>query len=176
MIYLVSNKSTLPIPSCVIPSPARHSSSYIVRYFCIFSFLYSLSNVCRWLSSIAEEEGVDIFTDISASSVITNSNNEVIGVLSADKGVDRQNNPKEDYQPGYAFHSKCLVLAEGALGSLTEQVIAKYHLQSQHPRTYGLGIKEIWEIPEEEFHSGTVVHTVGYPLQRSLRDSVYLFW
>lgn len=123
------------------------------------------------MSSIAEEEGIDIFTDISASQFIK-EDGRVVGVVSADKGVDRSGIPKEDYQKGYAFYSKCVVLAEGALGSLTEQVIADYHLQSSHPRTYGLGIKEIWEIPEEECRPGNVIHTVGFPLQRSLMDSM----
>lgn len=132
-----------------------------------------MSNVCRWLGSIAEEEGIDVFTDISASDLITDKNDRVVGVLSSDKGVDKEGQPKEDYQPGYAFFTKCLILAEGALGSITEQVISKYHLQSSHSRTYGLGIKEIWEIPNGEMKPGSVLHTIGYPLQRSLFDSVY---
>ena len=156
----------------LIPRPAKHSSSYIVRFVLFHNNQFSLSNVCRWLGSIAEEEGIDIFTDISASQLIK-QNNRVVGVLSSDKGVDRSGRPKEDYQKGYAFYSKYLVLAEGSLGSLTEQVIQDYHLQSDHQRSYGLGIKEIWEIPAEECHPGSIIHTVGYPLQRSLFDSVY---
>ena len=132
---------------------------------------YSLSNVCRWLASIAEEEGVDIFTDIGVGEFLT-QNNRVVGVLSSDKGVDKQGNPKEDYQPGYAFYSNCVVLAEGALGSLTEKAVKHFHLQSEHSRTFGLGIKEVWEIPEEDCEEGKVIHTVGYPLQRSLLDTV----
>lgn len=105
--------------------------------------------------------------------MITNEKNEVIGVKTQEKGISKKGEPKEDYQPGYSFYSKCLVLAEGALGSLTEQVIQDFHLHSSYPRTYGLGIKEIWEIPEEEMKKGQVLHTVGYPLQHSLFDSMY---
>lgn len=173
MCYIMNTGKGFSIPSFVIPRPARHSSSYIVRYMKLFIPIISLSNVCRWLGSIAEEEGIDIFTDISASDLITDKNDRVVGVVSSDKGVDKEGKPKEDYQPGYAFFTKCLILAEGALGSITEKVISKYRLQTSHSRTYGLGIKEIWEIPNGEMKPGSVLHTIGYPLQRSLFDSLY---
>ena len=104
---MINEKSSYSIPSFLIPKPARHSSSYIVRYYFLWlSWVSSLSNVCRWLASIAEEEGVDIFPDISVSKVITNEKNEVIGVKTQEKGISKKGEPKEDYQPGYSFYSK----------------------------------------------------------------------
>ena len=141
----------------------KHTDSYIV----------SLSNVCRWLATIAEEKGVDIFPDCPAASLIY-KDNRVEGVITADKGIDKNGKPKEDYQRGYALRSKFTILAEGVLGSLTEEVSHRFHLHREQ-RTFGLGIKEIWDIPGSESLVGTVVHTLGYPLQRSFHDSLFGF-
>lgn len=115
----------------------------------------------RWLATIAEEKGVDIFPDTPASALLY-KDDKVEGVITADKGVDKNGKPREDFQRGYALHSKFTVLAEGVLGSLTEDVSRRFHLQREQ-RTYGLGIKEIWDIPGSDSLVGTVVHTLGLP-------------
>ena len=163
MRFLLGQENSFSVPSLLIPKNMRHTESYIV----------SLSNVCRWLATIAEEKGVDIFPDTPASALLY-KDDKVEGVITADKGVDKNGKPKEDFQRGYALRSKFTVLAEGVLGSLTEDVSRRFHLQREQ-RTYGLGIKEIWDIPGSDSLVGTVVHTLGYPLQRSFHDPLFTF-
>lgn len=136
------------------------------------SLLSSLSNVTRWLGDIAEQHGVDIFPDTGVSSLLL-EHNRAVGVLTVDKGVDPQGNPKDDYLPGYEIRGKSVVLAEGALGSVTQSAIREFHLESKGTRTYGLGMKEVWELSESDELLGTVIHTLGYPLQRSFKDRLY---
>lgn len=161
MRFLLGQENSFPVPSWLIPKNMKHADSYIV----------SLSNVCRWLATIAEEKGVDVFPDCPASGLIY-KDNRVGGVFTADKGIGKSGERKEDYQRGYALHSKFTVLAEGVLGSLSEEVSNRYQLRREQ-RTYGLGIKEIWDIPGSESLVGTVVHTLGYPLQRSFHDTLF---
>ena len=132
----------------------------------------SLSNVTRWLGEIAEQHGVDIFTDTGVSSLLLEQN-RAVGVITVDKGIDPQGNPRDDYLPGYEIRGKSIVLAEGALGSVTESAIRQFHLESKGVRTYGLGMKEVWELQNSEELAGSVIHTLGYPLQRRLNDSLY---
>lgn len=112
---------------------------------------------------------MDVFPDTPVSSLLLEGD-KAIGVITQDKGVDSQGQPKEDYQQGYAICGKSIVLAEGVLGNVTEEAIERFHLQASRQRTYGLGIKEVWEVNGCEPALGKVVHTVGYPLQRSFKD------
>lgn len=132
----------------------------------------SLSSVTRWLGEIAEQHGVDVFPDTGVSSLLL-EHNCAVGVVTVDKGIDPQGHPKDDFLPGYEIRGKSIVLAEGAVGSVTESAIREFHLKSKGTRTYGLGMKEVWELPNCEEMAGTVIHTLGYPLQRSLSDKLY---
>ena len=114
-----------------------------------------------------------MFPDTGAAGLLYNGDH-VVGVYTPDKGINKEGIPKEDFQRGYAIHGKMLVLAEGVLGSVTEEVSSRYHLKSGGQRTYGLGIKEVWEVPGCEKIVGKVVHTIGYPLQRSFHDSLLI--
>ena len=89
----------------------------------------------------------------------------VAGVRTDDKGVDKQGNPKANFEPGYDLHSKITILAEGARGSCTKQLIERFQLENpEHAQTYGVGIKELWEIPAGRVAKGEVIYTLGYPL------------
>ena len=163
MQFLLGEENSFTVPSWLVPRTMKHSNSYIV----------SLSSVCRWLSSVAEERGVDVFPDTGAAGLLYNGDH-VVGVYTSDKGVNKDGVSKEDFQRGYAIHGKMLVLAEGVLGNVTEEVSNRYKLKQGGQRTYGLGNKEVWEIPGCDEIVGKVVHTLGYPLQRSFHDSLLM--
>ena len=128
----------------------------------------SLGNLCRWLAGQAEELGVEIFPGFPASEVLYNEDGSVKGVATQDMGVARDGSHKGDYQPGMELHAKYTLFAEGARGHLTKQLKAKYDLEADcHPQVYGIGIKELWDIPEDQHFPGRVIHTQGWPLNET---------
>ena len=128
----------------------------------------SLGNLCRWLAGKAEELGVEIFPGFPAAEVLYDEAGAVIGVQSGDLGVDRDGNKKGDYQPGINLLAKYTLFAEGARGHLTKRLKAKYDLEAEcQPQVYGLGIKELWDIPPDKHVPGRVLHTQGWPLSES---------
>lgn len=169
MQFLLGKENSFSIPSWLIPRASRHSDSYVVRCPFISLLTDSLSSVVRWLGGIAEEKGVDVFSDTPVAGLLL-QDNKAVGVVTQDKGLDAQGRPTDIYQRGYEIGGKSVLLAEGVLGSVTEEAIQRFGLQSPQQRTFGLGIKEVWEMSGCEAALGKVVHTVGYPLQRSFRD------
>ncbi len=128
--------------------------------------IISLGQFCQWLAQEAEQLGVNIFPGFAATEILFEGE-RVAGIITGDKGIDRDGHPKANYQPGMALRAKQTIFAEGCRGSLTQQLFAHYQLRKEaDPQTYGLGIKEIWEIPEELHQAGKVVHTIGWPLDR----------
>ncbi|KAK8195723.1 electron transfer flavoprotein-ubiquinone oxidoreductase-like protein [Phyllosticta capitalensis] len=129
------------------------------------NYIISLNQLVKWLGERAEEIGVEIYPGFSASEVLYNADGSVKGVATNDQGVGRDGKPKDSFERGMEFHARCTLLGEGCHGSLTKQLIKKFDLRrdSQH-QTYGLGIKEVWEIPPEKFQKGLVAHSLGYPL------------
>jgi electron-transferring-flavoprotein dehydrogenase len=140
------------------------------------NFIISLGLLCKWLAKEAENLGVEIFSGFAATEILYNEKNEVIGVATGDVGIDKNGQKKTSYQPGIALHAKYTLLAEGARGSLTKTLCKKYHLQdASNPQTYGIGIKEIWEIPKEKHKLGTITHTVGWPLQADTYGGSFIY-
>jgi len=128
----------------------------------------SLGNLCRWLAGKAEELGVEIFPGFPAAEVLYGDNGEVIGVQTGDMGVDREGNPKGDFQPGMNLLAKYTVFCEGARGHLTKRLKAKYDLEADcQPQVYGIGMKELWDIDPAKHVPGRVIHTQGWPLSES---------
>jgi electron-transferring-flavoprotein dehydrogenase len=125
----------------------------------------SLGMLCRWLAEQAEALGVQVFPGFPASEVLFDADGAVMGVATQDMGVAADGSHKADYQPGMELHAKYTLLAEGARGSLTKRLKAQFALDSEtEPQVYGLGIKEIWDIPAERHEPGRVIHTQGWPL------------
>lgn len=125
----------------------------------------SLGNLCRWLAEQAEELGVQIFPGFPASEVLYDENGAVRGVATQDMGVAADGSHKGDYQPGIELTARYTLFAEGARGSLTKQVKAQFDLEANcEPQVYGLGIKELWDIPADKHELGRVIHTQGWPL------------
>lgn len=129
------------------------------------NFIISLNQFTKWLGERAEEIGVEIYPGFAASEVLYNSDGTVKGVATNDLGVSRSGKPKDSFERGMEFHARVTLLGEGCHGSLTKQVIKKFDLRrDSQPQTYGLGIKEVWEIDPAKFEKGLVVHSMGFPL------------
>ena len=125
----------------------------------------SLGSLCRWLAEQAEGLGVEIFPGFAAAEVLYNENGAVIGVATGDMGITRDGSHGPDYAPGLELHAKYTLFAEGARGHLTKQVKAQFDLEVDcDPQVYGLGIKELWDIPADKHVAGRVIHTQGWPL------------
>lgn len=128
----------------------------------------SLANVCRWLGERAEELEVQVFPGFAASEVVYGDNGEVRGVVAGVMGVAEDGSHKPDYEPGMELLGKYVLFAEGARGSLTKTVKAKYDLEKDcDPQKYGIGLKEVWSVPADhpEFQAGFVQHTFGWPVK-----------
>ena len=152
MRFLTKN-SAIPIPA---PPQMNNHGNYII----------SLNQFCKWLGERAEEVGVEVYPGFAASEVLYRQDDgSVRGVATNDLGVGRDGKPKPSFERGMEFHARVTLFAEGCHGSLTKQVIKKYDLRrDSQPQTYGLGLKEVWEVKPENFRKGEVVHTMGYPL------------
>ncbi|WP_239805759.1 electron transfer flavoprotein-ubiquinone oxidoreductase [Croceicoccus hydrothermalis] len=128
----------------------------------------SLGNLSRWLAEKAEGLGVEIFPGFPAAEILYDDNGAVRGVATGDMGVAADGSHKADYAQGMELHAKYTLFAEGARGSLTKQLKAKYDLEANcEPQVYGLGIKELWDIEPGKHVPGRVVHTQGWPLSES---------
>ncbi|HXF42352.1 MAG TPA: electron transfer flavoprotein-ubiquinone oxidoreductase [Pyrinomonadaceae bacterium] len=149
--YLTQNRA-LEFP--IVPPPLRNKGKYIV----------SLSNVCHWLGEKCEELGINIFIETPATELIFDKSDRAIGVRTGDKGIDKKGIKKANYEPGAEVFAKVIVLGEGSRGSLAKQAFARLGLmEGKEEQVYSLGVKELWEIPEENFPVGKAVHTLGFP-------------
>ena len=128
-------------------------------------YIGSLGNLCRWLAVEAEALGVEIYPGMACSELLYDTDGGVAGVVAGVFGVARDGHHKPDYQPGLELRARYTLFAEGARGSLSQQVIAKYQLDAKSDvQKYGIGIKELWKVPESKFRPGFVQHTLGWPL------------
>jgi electron-transferring-flavoprotein dehydrogenase len=130
------------------------------------TYTLSLGNFCRWLAGQAEELGVEIFPGFPAAEILFNGDASVKGVATGDFGIARDGSRRADYQPGMELHARYTFFAEGARGHLTKRLTELFDLRDESgPQVYGLGIKELWDIPAERHKPGRVIHTQGWPLQ-----------
>ena len=155
-IYVLRNgKSAIKVPGLFVPKTMHNNGNYII----------SLGNLCRWLAEQAEALGVEIFPGFAAAEVLYNDDGSVKGIATGDMGVDREGNPKDSYMPGMELHAKYTLFSEGCRGHLGKELIGKFNLgDGKEPQHYGIGIKEIWKIPDAKYKKGLVVHTAGWPL------------
>ncbi|MDT8449700.1 MAG: electron transfer flavoprotein-ubiquinone oxidoreductase [Wenzhouxiangellaceae bacterium] len=140
------------------------------------NFIVSLGALCAWLAPKAEELGVDLFPGFAAADLNYDDNGAVQGVIIGDMGVDRDGNPKDSYVQGIEIRAPVTVLAEGCRGSLTKRAIAKYRLDAEaDPQTYGIGMKELWKLPEGRVRPGFIQHTVGWPLPKEVYGGSFVY-
>lgn len=139
------------------------------------NYIISLGELCQWLAQQAESLGVNIFPGFPAEKVLY-ENNKVIGVQTKDQGLDKNGNPSDRFQAGINLLAKQTLFAEGCRGYLSEELIKRYELRKHcHPQTYGIGLKELWEIPEPQHQNGLVLHTTGWPLDRKTYGGSFLY-
>jgi electron-transferring-flavoprotein dehydrogenase len=140
------------------------------------NYIASLANVCRWLAAEAEALGVEIYPGMAASDVTYREDGSVKGVVAGVFGIGKDGEKKPDYQPGLELNGKYVLIAEGVRGSLAKQIQAKYGLaEGRDPQKFGIGLKEIWQVPDENFHPGLAQHTVGWPLDDHTGGGSFLY-
>jgi electron-transferring-flavoprotein dehydrogenase len=129
------------------------------------TYTLSLGNLCRWLAGQAEELGVEIFPGFPAAEILYDEDGAVRGVATGDMGIARDGSHRADYQPGIELHARYTFFAEGARGHLTKRLTEIFKLRDESgPQVFGIGIKELWDIPPEKHKPGRVIHTQGWPL------------
>jgi electron-transferring-flavoprotein dehydrogenase len=151
-VYFLTEKSHYKLP--IVPPPLRDHGNYVI----------SINKFVKWMATKVEEAGITLFTGFAGSELLFDGDG-VGGVRTDDKGVDKEGQPKSNFEPGYELHAKITILAEGARGSCTKQLIERFQLENpEHAQTYGVGIKELWEVPAGRVAKGEVIYTLGYPL------------
>ncbi|MDQ3075368.1 MAG: electron transfer flavoprotein-ubiquinone oxidoreductase [Pseudomonadota bacterium] len=153
--WVLSKKGKFSLPHLLMPPFMNNKGT----------FSASLGNLTRWLGAQAEELGVEIFPGFAAAEVLFNDDGSVRGVATGDMGVARDGTHRGDYQPGMELHARYTLLAEGARGHLTKELARIFDLRKDSgPQVYGIGIKELWDVPADQHKPGRVIHTQGWPL------------
>ena len=165
MVFL-GEKSGFRTPNFLLPGCFQNHGNYIV----------SLGAVTRWMAEQAEALGVEIFPGFAAAEVLYTDEGAVKGVATGNMGVGKDGKPSESFQIGMELHGKYTIFAEGSRGHLGKQLIAKYKLdEGRDPQTYGIGIKEVWEIDPARHQPGFVMHTAGWPMDSSTYGGAFLY-
>ncbi|XP_047472519.1 electron transfer flavoprotein-ubiquinone oxidoreductase, mitochondrial-like [Penaeus chinensis] len=161
----LTEKGRINIP--ILPGmPMHNHGNYIVR----------LGHFVRWLGEQAEELGVEIYPGTPASEILYNEDGSVAGVATSDVGIAKDGSPKDSFARGMELRAKCTVFAEGCHGHLAKQLYTKFNLRENcEPQTYGIGLKELWEVKPENHHPGRIEHTVGWPLDKNTYGGSFLY-
>jgi electron-transferring-flavoprotein dehydrogenase len=139
-------------------------------------YIVSLGNVVRWMSTQAEELGVEIFSGFAAAEVLFNDDGSVKGVATGNQGLGKDGEPLDSFQLGMELHARYTIFAEGSRGHLGKQLIARFQLDAgRDPQSYGIGIKELWEIDPAKHQKGLVVHSAGWPLDTQTYGGAFLY-
>lgn len=166
IFHFLTETGGFTLPHLMMPPQMKTKNGIVI----------SLGDLCRWLGEQAAEHGVDVFPMTAAVDVLTGPDGEVRGIITGDLGLDREGNPKPGHAEGIALEAKYTLIGEGARGSLAKKLIADFGLaDGRSPQKYGLGIKEIWEIPAEKHHPGRIEHHLGYPLDRVTSGGGFLY-
>lgn len=157
---------TRKIKSPIIPPPLDNHGKYVV----------SLNKLIRWLAPIVEESDVMLIPEFPGASLLYDDAGKVIGVRTGDKGIGKDGEPKDNFQPGADIFAKVTVLGEGSRGSLTKKLVEKFGLdEGRNPQVYACGVKEIWELPKGRVTPGFVMHTLGYPLPNDVFGGGFVY-
>ncbi|KAH6594838.1 hypothetical protein BASA50_006312 [Batrachochytrium salamandrivorans] len=162
-MYLLTKSTAIPIPH---PPQMSNHGNYIV----------SLNNFVRWLGEQADELGVEIYPSFAASEILYNEDGSVKGIATNDVGIGRDGLPKDNFERGMEIHAKMTLFAEGCHGSLTKKLIEKFDLRKDsQAQTYGLGIKEVWEIDPSKHDPGLVLHSIGWPMDYKTYGGAFMY-
>ena len=176
---LFTEGSSFRLP--ITPPPFQNKGNYVV----------SLSKIVKWLGGLVEAAGVNVFKEFGGAELIFSNGSEaanrgnehatahdkkaVAGVITEDKGLDKNGKPKDNYTPGYELRAKVTVLAEGPRGSLTKKLVAEKKLDNINPQSYGIGIKELWDVEPGRIKPGYVAHTLGWPLSTDMYGGGWIY-
>ncbi len=160
--YFLTERSAWKFP--ITPPPLCNHGNYVV----------SLSRLAKWLGGLVESAGVNVFTQFGGAQLIYEGEG-IAGVVTEDKGADKNGRPKDNYTPGYELRARVTVLAEGPRGSLTKDLVAKKKLDGLNPQLYAIGIKELWDVQPGRIASGYVAHTLGWPLDPSIYGGGWIY-
>jgi electron-transferring-flavoprotein dehydrogenase len=158
----------------ITPPPFQNRGNYVV----------SLNKITKWLGGLVEKAGVNLFTQFGGAQLIFTGrsgpdggaeSHGIAGVITEDKGLDKNGKPKDNYTPGYELRAKVTVLAEGPRGSLTKQLVAKEQLDNINPQIYSLGIKELWDVEPGRIQPGYVAHTLGWPVASDMYGGGWIY-
>ena len=162
----LTRKGGIRMPGAMLPPQMRNHGNYII----------SLGNLCRWLGQQAEELGVEIYPGFAAAEVLYHEDGRVKGVATGDMGIARDGSQKASYEPGVELHAKYTLFAEGVRGSLTKQLGERFDLRARSdPQTYGIGLKEVWEIEPGKHRPGLIQHSFGWPLDSRTYGGSFLY-
>ena len=166
-IFLMTTENgATRVPNFALPPCLHNDGNYII----------SLGNLTRWLGEQAEALGVEIFPGFTAAEVLYNDDGSVKGVATGNMGIGKDGEPTDSFQLGMELHAKYTVFAEGARGHLGKQVIAKFKLdEGKDPQSYGIGIKELWEIDPARHKAGLALHSAGWPLDENTYGGSFLY-
>ena len=140
------------------------------------NYIVSLGNVCRWLAEQAESMGVEIYPGFAAAEVLYADDGSVRGVATGDMGIGKDGECTANHQPGFELHARQTIFAEGCRGSLTKTLFEKFDLRDDADhQTYGIGIKELWEVKPENHQLGKVTHTIGWPMDSATYGGSFLY-
>src|SRR5215470_3338952 len=159
---LFTKNSSLRFP--ITPPPFQNKGNYVI----------SLSKIVKWLGGLVESAGVNVFKEFGGAELIYEGDG-VAGVITEDKGVDKNGKPKDNYTPGYELRAKVTVLAEGTRGSLTKKLVAEKKLDNINPQSYGIGIKELWDLRPGRLEPGYVAHTLGWPVSSDMYGGGWIY-
>jgi electron-transferring-flavoprotein dehydrogenase len=149
----------------ITPPPFQNKGNYVV----------SLNKIVKWLGALVESAGVNVFKEYGGAALVYGENGGVAGVITEDKGLDKNGKPKDNYTPGYELRAKITVLAEGTRGSLTKKLVAEKKLDNLNPQSYGIGIKELWDIQPGRVEPGYVAHTLGWPVSTDMYGGGWIY-
>jgi electron-transferring-flavoprotein dehydrogenase len=162
-VYFLTEKGKFKLP--ITPPPMRDHGNYVI----------SINRFVKWMGEKVEATGITVFTGFAASELLL-EDGKVVGVRTDDKGVDKMNQPKANFEPGYDLRAKVVILAEGTRGSCTKQLIQRFELDKNRvPQTYGVGVKELWEVPSGKIAKGEVMYTMGWPLTSSEYGGAWIY-
>jgi electron-transferring-flavoprotein dehydrogenase len=162
-LYLTKSHS---LRSPLTPPPLMNHGYYIV----------SLNRLTAWLGEQCEEAGINIFPEFPGAEMLYDEHDRVIGVRTGDKGIDREGKRKANFEPGVDLHAKVTVLGEGVRGSLTKKLVQRLSLdEGREPQVYSLGVKELWELPDDRYPAGRVTHTLGFPSDASTYGGGWIY-
>ena len=164
--YWLGPAGSVRLPNLLMPPLMNNHGNFIV----------SLGDVCRWLASKAEALGVEIYPGFAAAEVLYGANGEVTGVATGDMGVGRDGQRKDAFTRGMELKAKYTLFAEGARGSLTKTLLARFGLeQGREPPKFGIGLKELWQVAPGKHQRGLVQHTFGWPLDNRTGGGSFLY-